>query len=104
VASRLRQRKYSLVRALGLPDDLLGGSLTLTHRRCGKPGCRCASGEGHPLWALTYSVDGDKHVQAIPAAMVEQLQPLLERGRRYREGLVELLGINAQLVTLWRQQ
>ena len=103
-ASRLRQRKYRLVRAVGLPEDLLGGSLTLTHRRCGKPTCHCASGQGHPQWALTYSVEGDKHVLAIPAADVDELEPLLARGRRYREAVAELLAINAQLVSLWRQQ
>jgi hypothetical protein len=103
-ASRLRQRKYALARKLGLPAELLGGSLTLTHRRCGKPACRCASDPGHPLWTLTYSVEGQKHVQAVPAASVAALQPLLLRARVYRDALSELLAINAQLVSLWRQQ
>ena len=103
-ASRLRQRKYALARAFGFPEDLLGGSLTVTQRRCGKSGCRCASGEGHPMWTLTYSVDGDKQVLVVPTAAVASLQPLAHKGRRWRDALTEFLVINAQLVSLWRQQ
>src|SRR5437660_687160 len=59
-ASRLRQRKYALLRRLQIPPDALPGSLALTHHRCGKPTCRCADGEGHPAWSLTFMVDGTK--------------------------------------------
>jgi hypothetical protein len=103
-ASLLRRRKYELVRSFDLPADLLGGSLTLTQRRCGKAGCRCASGDGHPMWTLTYSVEDDKQVLVVPAADVALLQPLVEQGRRWRDALSELLAINAQLLSLWRQQ
>jgi len=34
-ASRLRQRKYALLRRFQIPRDALPGSLALTHRRCG---------------------------------------------------------------------
>ena len=103
-ASVLRRRKYELARGHGLPADLLGGSLTLTHRRCGKSGCHCASGEGHSMWTLTYSVEGAKQVLVIPNASVPLLEPLVKEGRRWREALAELLAINAQLVRLWRQE
>jgi hypothetical protein len=56
------------------------------------------------MWTLTYSVDGTKHVQVIPTAIVPSLRPLLERGKQYRQGIAELLAINAQLVKLWRGQ
>ena len=103
-ASLLRRRKYALARQFNLPDDLLGGSLTLTHRRCGQPTCRCASGDQHPMWTLTYSVAGTKHVQIIPSAAVASLQPLAKRGQEYRQAVIELLALNAQLVTLWQKE
>ena len=103
-ASRLRRRKYALVRKFGFPEDVLGGSLTQTHRRCGKAGCRCASDDGHPMWTLTYSVDGAKKMLVVPNASVPLLQPLVEQGRRWRDALTELLAINAQLLSLWRQE
>lgn len=103
-ASQLRQRKHTLVRRFGIPADLLSGSLSETQRRCGKAGCRCAQGPGHPLWTLTYSVGGEKQVQVIPAASVAALEPLIARARLYRQAVAELGAINAQLVTLWRRQ
>jgi len=104
VAARLRQRKYELVRRFGIPEHALPGSLALTHRRCGKPNCRCASGEGHPQWSLTFMVDGKKRVESIPAAWVEEIQPLVVRGREFKEAVAEVFAINAQLLALWRKQ
>jgi len=103
-SSRLRQRKYALVRRFGFPEELLGGALTLTHRRCGKAGCRCAAGERHPMWTLTYSVDGNRHVEVIPRELVEQLKPLVDRCREHLDALRELGAINAQLLHLWRKE
>jgi len=54
-ASRLRQRKFELLRRFQLPDELLPASLSLSNTRCGKPTCPCASGPGHPAWSLTVS-------------------------------------------------
>lgn len=101
-ASQLRRRKYALARRLGLPADMLGGSLVLSDRRCGKPSCHCADGDGHPHWTLTYSVDGVKRVENVPADLVHQLMPFVEAGQTYRKAVAELRAINAQLLRLWR--
>ncbi len=103
-AARLRQRKYQLVRRYGIPENAVGGSLALTHRRCGKPTCHCATGKGHPIWSLTFMVDGKKHVEWIPDDWVEEIRPLVEQGREVKSAVVEVLAINAQLLALWRKQ
>lgn len=92
-ASRLRRRKYTLARRFGLPADILGGSLVLSHRRCGKPTCWCADSDGHPQWTLTYSVDGTKQVENIPEDRVDDLMPLVEEGQSYRKAVIELRAI-----------
>ena len=74
-ASRLRQRKFQLLRTLKIPPEALPGSLALTYRRCGKPTCRCAQGEGHPSWSLTFMVGGEKRVEHIPTEWVEEVPP-----------------------------
>ena len=104
VAARLRQRKYELLRKFRIPENALPGSLSLTHRKCGKPNCRCASGEGHPQWSLTFMVDGKKRVEAIPAAWVEEIRPLVVQGREYKDAVAEVFAVNAQLLALWRKQ
>ena len=103
-AARLRQRKHALLRRFQIPADALPGSLSLTQRRCGKDNCRCADGEGHPIWSLTFMVDGKKRVERIPDDWVEQIRPLVEQGREYKDAVAEVFATNAQLLALWRQQ
>jgi hypothetical protein len=103
-ASRLRQRKFELVRRFHLPDDLLPGSLSLSHLRCGKPTCHCADGPGHPVWSLTFMVRGRKHVQHIPKEWVEDVRRRVAAGREFQDAVREVLAANAQLLVLARQQ
>jgi hypothetical protein len=103
-AARLRQRKFELIRKFHLPEDLLPGSLSLTHTRCGKPTCHCASGEGHPAWSLTFMVEGEKRVERIPKAWAEEVRRQVEAGREFQQALREVLTANAQLLVLWRKQ
>jgi hypothetical protein len=103
-AARLRQRKHALLRRFQIPPEALPGSLALTHRRCGKPNCHCADGEGHPIWSLTFMVDGKKRVERIPDEWVDQIRPLVEQGREFKDAVAEVFGANAQLLALWRQQ
>jgi hypothetical protein len=103
-AARLRQRKYALLRGLEIPPDALPGSLALTHKRCGKPTCWCADGEGHAAWSLTFMVDGKKRVEHISEEWVEQIRPLVEQGREFKDAVAEVFAANAQLLALWRRQ
>jgi len=103
-AARLRKRKHEILRRSDIPPNALPGSLSLTHRRCGKPNCHCAKGKGHPLWSLTFMVDGKKRVERIPSDWIEDIRPLVEDGRQYKNAVAELFALNAQLMTLWRQQ
>lgn len=103
-AARLRKRKYEILRRSDIPPNALPGSLSLTHRRCGKPNCHCAKGKGHPLWSLTFMVDGKKRVEWVPSDWIEEIRPLVEDGRQFKNAVAELFALNAQLMTLWRQQ
>lgn len=103
-ASRLRRRAKRLLERFRLPPDALPGSLALSYRRCGKPSCHCADGEGHPQWSLTFMADGKKRVETIPANWVEAIRPRVEAGRRFKQAAAELLRINAELLVLARKQ
>lgn len=106
-AARLRQRRRLLLRHLqrsGELEQMLPGSLSLSHFRCGKPTCHCAQGEGHPAWSLTYMVAGRKQVLHIPTAWVADIRRRVEAGRAFQEAVREVLAANAQLLVLARQQ
>lgn len=103
-AARLRQRKFSLLRRLKIPEDALPGSLSQTYTRCGKPTCHCIRGQGHSSWSLTFMVNGKKRVERIPADWVEPVQRWVEAGRQFKEAVAEVFVANAELLILWRKQ
>src|SRR2546428_14158298 len=79
-ASRLRQRKFQLLRRFPIPPDLLPGALTRSYTRCGNPGCHCARDQGHEAWTLTFTVKGRRHVERIPRDWVEEVRRRVEAG------------------------
>jgi len=105
-AARLRQRKFELACRFQLPEDLLPGSLSLTHLRCGKSNCHCAQPDdpGHPTWQLTFMANGKKHVQHIPKDWVDEVRKQVDGGREFQNAVREVLAANAQLLVLARKQ
>ena len=84
--------------------SLLPRYLSLTHRRCGKPTCHCASGEGHPIWFLTFMSAGKRRVERIPKEWVDDVRQRVEAGRRFQDALREVLTADAELLVLLRKQ
>jgi len=103
-ATALKRRKRALLARLRIPPDALPGSLVLTHRRCGKPGCHCVDGAAHPFYSLTFMVGGKKHVESVPAGWIDTVRPAVDAGRGFKDAVAELFVINAQLLVLARQQ
>lgn len=69
--------------------SLLRGSLTTFRRRCGKPNCRCATGEPHENPALTYTQDGRTKTVTLAQAEVDEVAAALERYGQARTALDE---------------
>ena len=103
-AARLRQHKFELISRFNIPPDLLPGSVSLSHFRCGKPSCHCNHDEGHPAWSFTYMVNGKKRVQHIPKELVPEIQQRVAAGREYQDAVREVLAANAQLWVLAQKQ
>src|ERR1017187_5200204 len=83
-ASALKRRKRKLLTRLRIPPDALPGSLVLSHRRCGKPGCHCAEGTAHPFYSLTFMVAGKKHVESVPAEWIDAVRPAVDAAQASR--------------------
>ena len=103
-STRLRRRARSLLARFQVPDDALPGSLAFSRRRCGKPSCHCADGDGHPLWTLTFMAGGKKRVETIPAEWLDIVRPRVAAGRKFKETAAELPAINAELLVLVRNE
>jgi len=105
VASRLRQRKYAVLRSLAsVPPDALIGSLSVHRRRCGKATCHCADGKGHEAWSFTYMVEGRKRVLHVPAGWVEEVERRVAEGRQFKDAVAQVFMANAELLALELKQ
>lgn len=64
---------------------LLRGVLFTLRRKCGKPNCRCASGEPHESPALAYPSGGRTKTMTLREEDVPAVAAALERYRLARE-------------------
>ncbi len=103
LAARLRRRIQHLLDRVELPTWTPWIS-ALTHSRCGKPSCHRADCQGHPVSSLTFMLDGQKHVERIPADWVDSVRQRVEQARQFKEFIAEIFTANAQLLTLQRDQ
>ncbi len=51
------------------------------------------------MWSLTFMVDGKKRVQHVPDECVEQIRPLVEQGREFKDAIAEVFAV---LPNCWR--
>ena len=91
---------------------VLRGTLTTFRRRCGKPTCRCATGEPHESPALTYTEDGRTktltlgpgEVAEVKAALARYEQARAKLERAAQEGIVAWRGRRGGARTRGRRQ
>src|SRR5215210_2109493 len=70
---QLRARRRGLARSLPDVEGLILGSVVDQGRRCGKEGCRCATGELHGpyTYVVLPRIDGRTRTVYVPAAAAE---------------------------------
>lgn len=96
----LRRQRQTLLRRLPPLSEILRGSLIERYKRCGKPGCKCATGRGHgPKYYL--SISQPKRSPAmdyVPQECHEQVAQYLANYRLLREVLEQVCQINRELL------
>ncbi len=73
-------------RPTGEPQ-LVRGALFTLRRKCGKPTCRCATGEPHETPALAYTEGGRSKTLTLTDADVDVVRAALDRYNRARAEL-----------------
>lgn len=98
---QLRARRRRLARSLPDVEALISGSVVEQGRRCGKEGCRCASGDLHGPY--TYVVlpraAGRTRTVYVPAAAAEAVRRGAGISAQVREALEEISAINVELLS-----
>lgn len=105
--SRIRQSLSELAREIqGLipvfseRTPFMKGTVYEQRRKCGKPGCRCTTGELHASMILSRSEEGRTKLAAIPSGYLKDYQVLTERYQRFRRARARLGQIYKAMVLL----
>jgi hypothetical protein len=98
--AQLRARRRRLSRALGNPEAALFGSLLTQGRRCGKEGCRCATGELHGpyVYIALRKPRGSSGLLYVPAELADAVRKRVELTAQMQAALEEISEINLDLL------
>jgi hypothetical protein len=80
---------------------MVRGTIVSLRRRCGKAQCRCADGEPHESWVLSYSLKGRTHMVPVQD---EALSTLRRELSRYRAKLAALERQALNGIAYWRRR
>jgi hypothetical protein len=96
---QLRAQRARLVRRLPDLQATMYGSLQRQTRRCGEPGCHCATGEPHgPYLYLAVRVGGRTRMLYVPAAAADTIQRHVAITGRIEATLADISAINRELL------
>jgi hypothetical protein len=95
---QLRARRRRLVRQLPDLQMTLYGTVQQQMRRCGEPGCRCATGAPHgPYRYFAVRVGRRTRLLYVPAAAAETIERHVARTGRIEAALADISAINLEL-------
>ncbi len=86
--------------AMSVRAELLAGSLSKTHKICGKPNCKCARGDKHPVYQLSWTENGKRRSAHVKRTEVATVQAAIERYRKLRRCRAEVLKLAAEAASL----
>jgi hypothetical protein len=64
---------------------VLAASLVLVHRRCGRAGCHCQKGQGHPTHYLTCKQEGKTRTVYVPQDLLAEVQSWIREHQRLKQ-------------------
>jgi hypothetical protein len=91
-----RMRDGRLAR-LGGVGPLAAGSLVRVEVRCGRAGCRCARGRGHPAWYLTFKRRGRTVNVYVPKHRLKEVRGWIRESGRLKELAREISELTVEL-------
>jgi len=103
--NRLIERRRRLLAQLPPLDEVLRGSLVERSVRCGKPSCRCASGELHAAVYLSVTHRGGRTEQiSVPRELVASVRDGIAVYQQWWEILEQVATVNRDLLRHRRAQ
>ena len=91
-----QQLPRQLEKAMGVRGTVLAASLSKTRKVCGKPNCKCARGDKHVVYQLSWTENGRRRSTHIRADELAGVRAAVEHYRQLRQCRAELLKLAAQ--------
>jgi hypothetical protein len=101
---QLLERRSRLLQRLPPFEEVLRGSVVRRLLRCGKRGCRCATGEGHPAVYLSITLAGGRTEQiSLPTSLIRRAEQGVANYHAWWEAIEKVSAINRELLRRERQ-
>ncbi len=71
--------------------EVMAASLSKTSKVCGKPNCKCARGDKHEVYQLSWTENGKRRCTHIRRDELDRVRSAVERYKRLRQSRAELL-------------
>jgi hypothetical protein len=99
-SASLRAKRKRLLAKLPDRERILRGSIVERYRKCGKPGCHCATGKGHgPAYYLSVTLGvGETRSYYLPARLRKIVGRYLHNFKKLRQLTEKLVEINLDLL------
>ncbi len=88
------------LRRLQRSEPMIRGSFYLLRRKCGKPNCRCATGQLHPAYVLTRSEAGKDRLYPVPKDQRAAVRQRAAEYRRFQRARAVLVKRHLRLLAL----
>ena len=85
---------------MGERGEVLAASLSKTHKVCGKPNCKCARGDKHMVYQLSWTENGTRRSTSIRLDELARVRAAVERYRHLRQSRAELLKLASEAASL----
>jgi len=95
---QLEVTRKDLMKGLMVDEDLAVGTVSTVRRKCGKPNCHCAEGEGHLQTLFLYKdEDGKRRCKLVRNENCEEMIAAGENYRKFRSNLRELRALDKEV-------
>jgi hypothetical protein len=80
----IRRQLQARLKEFKFNGPFVAASLVAFRRKCGRAGCHCQSGQGHPGHHLTYKVKGKTRSIHVPIELVPEVQQWVHEYKRIK--------------------
>ena len=96
--SRFHARRDAKLRKLAELGPMVAASLCPRLTRCGNPNCKCARGEKHQSWCLTFKHKGKTQTVHVPKDMLKEVRQWVREHKRAKRLLLEISYQSVQII------